>query len=277
MEILKVKTPAKINFGLNVVEKRHDGFHNIETIFYPIDLFDELTFNEANEFIFESDNMSINSESDNLVIKAKNLLELKTGKKLNVNIYLKKNIPIGAGLGGGSSDAACTLFSLNKIFKLNLDSSALHQLALVLGSDVPFFLNPFTSFGSARGEILEQIDFKIEGSILLINPGIFISTKWAYGKIKPQISKLSLLELYRRRKLNIATYRDYVRNDFEIPVLAEFQGIQKLKEAIYEAGADFVLLSGSGSSVFSIFQNNSLAKAATEYFSKKYFTFLQLQ
>ena len=107
--------------------------------------------------------------------------------------------------------------------------------------------------------------------------GIFISTKWAYGKIKPQISKLSLLELYRRRKLNIATYRDYVRNDFEIPVLAEFQGIQKLKEELYEAGADFVLLSGSGSSVFSIFQNNSLAKAATEYFSKKYFTFLQLQ
>lgn len=277
METLKVKTPAKINFGLNVVEKRQDGFHNIETIFYPVDLFDELTFNDANEFVFESDNMNLNSESDNLVIKAKNLLELKTGRKLNVNIYLKKNIPIGAGLGGGSSDAACALLALNKIFRLNLDSLKLHQLAIELGSDVPFFLKPFPSFGSARGEILEQVDFKIEGSILLINPGIFISTKWAYGKIKPQKPEHSLIELYRRRKLNISAYKDYVRNDFEIPVLVEFQGIQKLKEELYESGADFVLLSGSGSTVFSIFQNNSLAKTAKENFSKKYFTFLQLQ
>ena len=212
-----VKAQAKINFGLNVVEKRPDGYHNIETIFYPINLHDTLTFSDSGSYIFETDNSILNSEKDNLVTKAKDLLEKESGKKINVKIHLSKKIPIGAGLGGGSSDAAAALITLNKMFRLNLDSVVLNKLALSLGSDVPFFLNPFPSFGSSRGEILEQIDFKIKESILLVNPGIYVSTKWAYEKIVPCKPELSLIEQYRRWKLNIDHYKEIIKNDFEAP------------------------------------------------------------
>jgi 4-diphosphocytidyl-2-C-methyl-D-erythritol kinase len=270
-----VKAPSKINFGLNVVKKRKDGFHNIETIFYPISLSDILTFSYSNEYIFETDNNILNSEKDNLITKTKEILEKHTGKTINVKIHLSKNIPIGAGLGGGSSDAATTLITLNKLFKFGLDSVELNKLALELGSDVPFFLNPYPSYGTSRGEILEQIDFKIKESILLINPGIFVSTKWAYEKITPLKPQLSLIDYYRRAKLNLENYQDIIKNDFEKPVINEFQAIGKLKEEICEAGADFVLMSGSGSSLFGLFADMEKAKIAKVQFEKRFFTYLQ--
>ena len=275
MENVIIDTPAKINFGLNVVSKRPDGFHDIETIFYPIDIFDTITFSESDKFIFETDNETLNSEKDNLVIKAKTALEEHTKKELNIKIHLSKKIPIGAGLGGGSSDAAAVLKTLNKIFRLNLDSLALNEIAAKLGSDVPFFLNPCPSFASSRGEVLEQIDFKIDNSIFLINPGIFVSTKWAYEKIEPTKPELSLIELYRRGKLKPENFREQVTNDFEKPVMEEFQAIRKLKEELYEMGADFALMSGSGSSLFAIFRNPVIAAEAKEYYENRYFTHLQ--
>ena len=276
MENVIINTPAKINFGLNVISKRSDGFHDIETIFYPINIFDRITFSESDKFIFETDNETLNSEKDNLVIKAKSALEDLTKKKLNVKIHVSKKIPIGAGLGGGSSDAAAVLITLNKIFKLNLDSLSLNKIAAQIGSDVPFFLKPNPSFASSRGEVLEQIDFKIDNSIFLINPGIFVSTKWAYEKIKPEKPELSLIELYRRGKLKSENYRDHVINDFEEPVMEEFQAIRKLKEELYEMGADFALMSGSGSSLFAIFRNPVIAAEAKEYYENRYFTYLQI-
>ena len=275
MENVIIDTPAKINFGLNVVSKRPDGFHDIETIFYPIDIFDTITFSESDKFIFETDNETLNSEKDNLAIKAKTALEEHTKKELNIKIHLSKKIPIGAGLGGGSSDAAAVLKTLNKIFRLNLDSLALNEIAAKLGSDVPFFLNPCPSFASSRGEVLEQIDFKIDNSIFLINPGIFVSTKWAYEKIEPTKPELSLIELYRRGKLKPENFREQVTNDFEKPVMEEFQAIRKLKEELYEMGADFALMSGSGSSLFAIFRNPVIAAEAKEYYENRYFTHLQ--
>ncbi len=275
MEKLKVKTPAKINFGLNVVEKRSDSYHNIETIFYPVDLFDILTFSESRKYTLETDNKILSSEKDNLITKAKDILEDFTQKKLNIKIHLTKNIPIGAGLGGGSSDAAAVLKTLNKIFHLNLDSFSLNNLALKLGSDVPFFLNPYPSFGSSRGEVLEQIDFKINYPLLLVNPGIFVSTKWAYEKISPEKPVISLIELYRKRKLHLENFRELIKNDFEVPVTGEFQGIKILKEELYELGASFVLMSGSGSTLFAIFENVNLAVETEKKFKGKYFTFLQ--
>jgi 4-diphosphocytidyl-2-C-methyl-D-erythritol kinase len=275
MENVTVKTPAKINFGLNVVSKRPDGFHDIETIFYPVDIFDTLTFSESDKFVFETDNEALNSENDNLVIKTKSALEDFTKKELNVKIHLSKQIPIGAGLGGGSSDAAVALKTLNSLFKLNLDSLALNEIAAKVGSDVPFFLNPYPSFASSKGEVLEQIDFKINYSIFLINPGIFVSTKWAYEKIKPSKPELSLIELYRRGKLKPENFREMITNDFENPVMEEFQAIKILKEELYEMGADFALMSGSGSSLFAIYRNPELAKEAKQYYENKYFTFIQ--
>lgn len=276
MEKLTVNTPAKINFGLNVVSKRPDSYHNIETIFYPIDIFDTLTFSESDKFVFETDNETLSSEKDNIIIKAKTALEDYTKKKLKVKIHLSKNIPIGAGLGGGSSDAAATLKSLNKFFKLNLDSVALNELAAKIGADVPFFLNPYPSFGSSKGDVLEQIDFKIEYPFFLINPGIFVSTKWAYEKIKPEKPSQSLIELCRRQKLKLENFRELVTNDFEKPVMEEFQAIGSLKEELYEMGADFVLMSGSGSSLFAVFEKLELAEKVRAYYKDNYFTFLQI-
>jgi len=270
-----IKAPAKINFGLNVVEKRKDGFHNIETIFYPLSLSDTLAFSDSDKYTFETDNNILKSEKDNLITKAKEILEQYTGKTINVQIHLSKRIPIGAGLGGGSSDAATTLVTLNRLLKLGLDSVELNKLALELGSDVPFFLNPFPSYGTSRGEILEQIDFKIKESILLINPGIFVSTKWAYEKITPKKPELSLIDYYRRAKLNLDNYSDIIKNSFEKPVINEFQAIGKLKEEICESGADFVLMSGSGSSLFGLFSDKEKAMDAQTQFGKRFFTYLQ--
>ena len=139
MKELIVKAPAKINIGLNIVSKRNDGYHNIETIFYPLELYDQLTFKESNKFIFTSTNKELEKLNDNLIVKAKNLLEKETKQKINVDIHLDKNIPVGGGLGGGSTDAASTLISLNNLLKLKLSKERLQTLALELGSDVPFF------------------------------------------------------------------------------------------------------------------------------------------
>ena len=276
MENLTINTPAKINFGLNVISKRSDGFHDIQTIFYPLNICDTITFSGSNKFLFETDNEALNSEKDNLIMKAKKELEDYSKKELNVKIHLSKKIPIGAGLGGGSSDAAAVLKTLNKFFRLNIDSFKLNEIAAKIGSDVPFFLSPFPSFASSRGEVLEQIDFNIDYSIFLINPGIFVSTKWAYEKVTPAKPDLSLLELYRRGKLKLENFREFIKNDFEKPVMEEFQAIRKLKDEIYEMGADFALMSGSGSSLFAIFKNPVLAAEAKEFYENQYFTYLQI-
>ena len=276
MENITIKTPAKINFGLNVIAKRADGFHNIETIYYPVDIWDTITFSESDKFIFETDNETLNSEKDNIILKAVSVLEDHSKKKLNAKIHLSKKIPIGAGLGGGSSDAAAVLKTLNSLFRLNIDSLNLNEMAANIGSDVPFFLNPYPSFATSRGEVLEQINFKIDYAIFLINPGIFVSTKWAYEKVKPRKSGLSLIELYRIGKLKPENFKEYITNDFEKPVMEEFQAIRKLKEELYEMGADFALMSGSGSSLFAIFRNPVLAVEAKEYYENQYFTYLQI-
>jgi len=276
MENLTINTPAKINFGLNVISKRSDGFHNIETIFYPLNICDTITFSESDKFVFETDNETLNSEKDNLIMKAKTELEDYSKKELNVKIHLSKKIPIGAGLGGGSSDAAAVLKALNKLFRLNIDSLKLNEMAAKIGSDVPFFLNPYPSFASSRGEMLEQIDFKIDYSIFLINPGIFVSTKWAYEKVMPAKPDLSLLESYKRGRLKLENFKEYIKNDFEKPVMEEFQAIRKLKDELYEMGADFALMSGSGSSLFAIFRNPVLAAEAKEFYENQYFTYSQI-
>ena len=276
MENLTINTPAKINFGLNVISKRSDGFHNIETIFYPLNICDTITFSESDKFVFETDNETLNSEKDNLIMKAKTELEDYSKKELNVKIHLSKKIPIGAGLGGGSSDAAAVLKALNKLFRLNIDSLKLNEMAAKIGSDVPFFLNPYPSFASSRGEVLEQIDFKIDYSIFLINPGIFVSTKWAYEKVMPAKPDLSLLESYKRGRLKLENFKEYIINDFEKPVMEEFQAIRKLKDELYEMGADFALMSGSGSSLFAIFRNPVLAAEAKEFYENQYFAYSQI-
>jgi 4-diphosphocytidyl-2-C-methyl-D-erythritol kinase len=273
MKKMIIKAPAKINFGLNVVEKRKDGYHNIETIFYPINLFDKLTFIKQDSFALFSNSNILKREKSNLIIKAKELLEKKSKQKLNCEVHLEKNIPIGAGMGGGSSDAAAALLTLNKLFELNFSIPDLYPLALSLGSDVPFFLNPQPSFAVSRGEILTPISLKINHPILIVNPKIHISTSWAYKKITPKVPMYSLSNL-DGVLTDTKAWKDLVNNDFEKPVFEEHPELKEIKENLYKMGALFALMTGSGSSFFAVFENTGLLEGAKKHFNAEgYFTF----
>lgn len=268
-----VKAPAKINLGLFVTEKREDGFHNIETIFYPAKICDELIFSYAPEFSFNCESKTVGSMEDNIVVKAVKLLEKITNQTFPISIQLNKKIPVGAGLGGGSSDAATTLKIINELYLTNLNYNELMALAIQLGSDVPFFLNPIVSFGKGRGEILEHVKINIEKPILIVNPGIHISTKWAYENIKPKHAPYNLKDLENESDL-FGALRENVKNDFEIPVFEKYSEIKNIKEKMYEYGAEFSLMSGSGSTVFGIFNSLEKLEECKKSFPENYLCFI---
>jgi len=276
IDYIEMKAPAKINFGLSIISKREDNYHNLETIFYPLkDLYDEIHFTRSNKFEFACSDKNLESE-DNLIIKAKNLLEDESKKKLNVKIELQKNIPLGAGLGGGSSDAAATLLSLNDMFQLKFDINKLKIFALQLGSDVPFFILPKPSFAESRGEKLTLIDFEIPYPIVLVNPGIHISTVEAYRNIKPKSAQFNLKELSGLKLNHPSDFITKVTNDFEEFAFNRHPEIETIKEKFYSLGAKFSLMTGSGSTMFGVFKSIDDADKAKAFFAKKYFTFINL-
>ncbi len=272
-----IKSPSKINIGLNILEKREDGYHNIETIFYPLDLYDELFFEEAGEYSFTSNDEKLNKEPTNLITKAKELLESLSEIKLNIKIRLHKNIPIGAGLGGGSSNAAATLLALNDLYNLNISKNDLSKLALKLGSDVPFFLNPVPSFAESRGEILFPIKMKIKSYILIVNPGIHISTKWAFSMITPGFAETGLKSIIQHNNSTMDDIMKIAVNDFEKIVFKNFPPINEIKNDMLRFGAKYSLMTGTGSTVWGIFEEDDSVKKAELFFrSKNYFTFIQI-
>ncbi len=274
--MIEINSPAKINIGLNIIEKRSDGYHNIETIFYPVKLFDVIKFYKEDFDSFKCNNIKLMKEKNNLIFKAKEILELKFNKKFNLKIELNKNIPIGAGMGGGSSDAASALHSINILYNLNLSKKELNDIAIKLGSDVPFFLDPRPSYASGRGELISLIDFSINSNLLIVNPGIHISTKWAYDNIIPKKPHVKLSEIIKE-KIDFEEYKDIFKNDFESVVFKKFPEIESIKNDMYNIGAEFSLMTGSGSTVFGLFKDIGNAKKAAIKFQKKYFTFLQLK
>lgn len=274
MDRVKVKSPAKINLGLNIIKKRDDGFHDLETIFYPLNLHDEITFTKSDEFSFESNDEILNTEPTNLIIKAKEELERVSGKKLNVKIELNKNIPIGAGLGGGSSNAAVTLNTLNNLFELYIDVELLSNIALKLGSDVPYFLNPVPAFAESRGEKILPINFRIDKPILLVNPGIHISTKWAFSLIKPHYPLVSLKSLVGRKVISIKDITGIAVNDFEEIVFDEYAEIKNIRDVFNQSGAMHSMMTGTGSTVLGIFENKKAAEETAYKFPKIYFSYI---
>lgn len=271
MRYIEIKAPAKINIGINVLEKRNDGYHNINTLFYPIyDLYDTLTFELSNSFEFSTNSNELNID-DNLIVNAKLLLEKFTERKLNVKIFLEKKIPIGAGLGGGSSDAAATLISLNELFNLSLQYDQLINLAFELGSDIPFFIKSKPAIGKSRGELLEHIDISIDKPILIINPGIHISSKKAYQNIKPIKREFDYKSILIQNKLDYIHLRKVIKNDFEDYVFSKFPEVGEIKKILYEKGAVFAQMSGSGSSVYGFFNSYEEAENAIKYFPAYYF------
>ena len=274
MKKIELNSPAKINIGLNIIKKRPDGYHNLETIFYPLLLSDILSFEKSNSTKLDTNSLEINDLNSNLIIDTIKLIENELKRDLHVNVYLIKNIPIGAGLGGGSSNAATTLKAINQLYDLNLSYESLSSFALQLGSDVPYFLSPVPSYAYSRGESLIKIQLSLGYPILLVNPGIHISTKWAFDKIIPEKSKSSLKTFLEKSKIDLETMREYVTNDFEEIVFKKHPEVRSIKDKLYEYGAEFALMTGTGSTVFGIFRNLQKARKAEEIFSQSNFTYL---
>lgn len=277
MKRIEIRSPAKINFGLNIVRKRDDGYHDIETIFYPLELADIMTFEPAESFSFATDHPTLQvAGENNLVLKALRMMERKSGRELPVKIELEKNIPLGAGLGGGSSNAATTLVSLNELFKLKVPEKDLRDMALQIGSDVPFFLKPFTSFATGRGEALTLINFTIDKPLLLVNPGIEVSTRWAYAQITPFDPEFSLKTIVDQKEVNFRELSDKVVNDFEEPVCKHDPELSALRDLLRATDPLYCSMSGSGSSFFAVYGSNEEARLAAARMPEEYFTHLEI-
>lgn len=246
---------AKINLGLNILRKRDDGYHELETIFYPIGLKDGLEFieNKHNNITFSSSGLLLNIGSEeNLVVKAYRLLAADFSLP-GLDIHLHKVIPFGAGLGGGSADAVFLLKGLNDHFELGLTNSNLKLYAIKLGADCSFFLKNKPAFASGIGEKLQTIDFSLNGYfMMLVKPPFGVGTKEAYAGIKPAIPKLSLLDSIQQSS---DRWPDYIVNDFESSVFQLFPEIAEIKSKLLNHGAVYASMSGSGSSVFGLFKN----------------------
>jgi 4-diphosphocytidyl-2-C-methyl-D-erythritol kinase len=247
---------AKINLGLNIIGKRSDGFHNLQTVFYPIgfkDILEIIENKDEKKISFSQSGLIINDEaSNNLCIKAYHLLKNKYPTLPSIKLHLHKSIPMGAGLGGGSADAAFTLDLLNHKFNLGISQEELMDYALTLGSDCPFFLvnKPCLAFG--RGEKIQEINLTLsQYALVVINPGIHINTGMAFSKLVLQQEQKDLMNAI----LNpISTWKETVTNDFETPVFKTYPEIGALKESLYNNGALYASMSGSGSTVYGIFK-----------------------
>lgn len=245
--------PCKINLGLNVVSKRSDGYHNIETCFYPVPWTDVLEIIIADSFSFTASGSSIPGDANtNLCIKAYDLLK-REFNLAPVSIHLHKVIPTGAGLGGGSSDGAHTLRILNQLFKLDLSNEKLKAYALQLGSDCPFFIDDQPMLGTGRGEVLTNLSVNLAGKFLvLVKPDVHVSTADAYSGVKPMASSQSVKGILEQK--TIVEWKDLLKNDFEESVFNKYPLIKGIKEKLYQHGAVYASMSGSGSTVFGIFE-----------------------
>lgn len=244
---------AKINLGLNIVSKRSDGYHNLETVFYPLMIKDALEVIESksdNDRFFESGISTGAVGNDNLVMKALGLLREKYSFP-KLDVHLLKKIPFGAGIGGGSADAAFMLKLINRKFELGADNSVLADMAVRVGADCPFFIYNRPMFASGIGEVLEDVNVSLDTyKIILIKPDIHVSTKDAFSQIKPKHPEVSLKEIIRQP---IGEWRNLMKNDFEDSIFPKYPEIEIIKHKLYELGALYSSMSGSGSSVYAIF------------------------
>ncbi|MFY0255576.1 4-(cytidine 5'-diphospho)-2-C-methyl-D-erythritol kinase [Chitinophaga sp. 30R24] len=249
---------CKINLGLHVTRKRPDGFHDLETVFYPFPVTDALEVLTHPSLQFASSGIDVPGDAtDNLCLKAFHLLQRDFPQLTPVNIHLHKHIPIGAGLGGGSADAAFMLQLLNQKFQLGLSEAALIDYAAQLGSDCPFFILNQPCYATGRGEIMEPIQLDLSAwSFVLVHPGIHVNTGWAFKQLTPQAPVHSLTEMIQ---LPVAEWKEVIRNDFEAPVFRAHPVIGAIKDQLYTAGAVYAAMSGSGSAVFGIFPKNKIA------------------
>lgn len=256
MNIMQLFPNAKINIGLNITEKRPDGYHNIETVFYPIGLSDVLIVEPSTtctDYNFTSAGIVIGGDTDdNLIVKAYKLLRNQY-EIPPVDITLVKQIPFGAGLGGGSADAAFMLKALNELFDLKIKTEQLEQLAVQLGADCPVFIQNKPVFATGIGNEFSDTAINLKDYFLvLVKPDIFVSTPEAYAMVVPEKPEFSLQDSV---KLPVSEWKTRIKNDFEISVFAKYPEIATVKQQLYDSGALYASMSGSGSSVYAIFEN----------------------
>jgi 4-diphosphocytidyl-2-C-methyl-D-erythritol kinase len=259
-----LKAPAKINWFLSVLDKREDGYHNIVSAMQCVDLFDILSFEESQDISVLSD-LNIPSEM-NLVHKAATLLKRASSCKSGARIELKKNIPVAAGLGGGSSDAAYTLMGLNGLWGLNFERDRLIDLAAEIGSDVPFFFDGPLALVEGRGERVTKLQAKGSLVILLVKPEIAVSSSWTYNLFQTRLTKKPVeIKLFCQalERKNFAFLHDAVFNDLEYVVIRRFPEIGEIKRMLIKHGALLSSMSGSGSTVFGVFGTNEEAVRAS--------------
>ena len=244
---------AKINLGLNVISKKNNGYHNLESCFCPINLFDIIEIKKSNTLSFRTSGIKIPGKSkENIIFKI--IEEIKTKVK-PLDIFLYKNIPLGSGLGGGSSNATFSLLTINKLFNLKIKKNELFRITKKVGSDCPFFINNEVSYVQGTGNIIEKINIDIYNKkIIIIIPNLHISTKEAFKKIsinKPKYSIKTILE-----NESIEKWEKYIFNDFENYTFFKYNFLKKIKESLYNYGALFSSLSGTGSAIYGIFNKD---------------------
>ena len=270
-----IEAHTKVNLALRITGKRPDGYHNLDTVFQELDWGDILHFEPSSEFSFTMTGLSFDDGGNNICRHAEQLFREATGEVLPVKILLEKKVPPGSGIGGGSADGAAVLKGLNRIAHVPLSTQRLLELALELGADVPFFIEGGLQHGQGVGEKLEKLKLGFEGFILLIIPPIHVSTKQAFEALKIPLTPPKAPFTFGRL-LEKATLVRFFDNEFESVVFHIHPEIGALKSELLNQGAYFASLSGSGSTVYGIFDSLDQAKAAQSFFINRYHTQITL-
>lgn len=273
MVTMNTRAYAKVNLGLHIVGKRPDGFHDIETIFHRIDLFDGISLAPADRISITCSHPDVPTDRTNHCWKAVELLQQELGCHSGAAISITKWIPMGAGLGGGSSDGAAVLSMLPSLWNVPASAAVLERVALAVGSDVPYFLQNGSAYAEGRGERLQPFRLSLPYWIVLVNPNIHVSTPWAYRTLSEHRNG----SFPSRPRLWEAVHRDPLQailtagNDFEEVVFAAHPAIGQVKTSLMEQGALHAVMSGSGSSVFGLYTDEQKARESAASFRNQYF------
>lgn len=263
---MDTSAPAKINLGLHVLQRRADGFHEVETVMLPIGWHDGLTVMPAHPFRFTCSDVSLPTDERNLCVRAAHTLAAQAGIEPHGHLHLEKRIPHGAGLGGGSSDAAHTLRLLAQFWGLAPKPDDMHDLASALGSDVPFFLHDGAMVATGRGEVLAPLaekPYRLPYTLAVVMPRVQVATAAAYALVRPNDRERPDLSAVVRSN-DLDQWRRELVNDFEAPILARHPEIRTARDHLREAGAGYAAMSGSGAAVFGVFERAADAQAAAE-------------
>jgi len=272
-----LESPAKINLGLRILGRRPDGYHDIETIFQEISLADRLEFRPSDDWQLTSSQKGLDCSEGNLVVRAARRLAGETGHPMQGALHLVKRIPVGGGLGGGSSNGAVALLGLCRLWSLDVQPALLEQIAADIGADCPFFLRGGLAFATGRGDRVEWVSGAIPGVVLLVMPGFSVNTGWAYERAAGVLTnreKNSMLKDCIENPNPLKALRERAANDLEAGVFAQFPELERIKVDLERAGAELAALSGSGATVLGIFQDRSRAERAAQLFRDRYKTFI---